>query len=230
MNEKTLQQLLKIELFKEFKQQDLKILLSRYRTPLQIHPVEHLVMLRGDPLDSLLILMNGRLQAQIHGLGGKTLRVEVLKAGQAIASGILFSNDNRLPVSLYAETDVEILSIPKAAVLELCQKSSVFMQHYFTDMGDKISILAEKIRLYQFNTIRQKIAGYLLGLTHARNLNSVKLLHSKEVLAEVMGVTRPSLSREFSNLAVDGIIEVNGKVIRILDRPALESLLEEQDT
>ena len=229
MNEKTLLQLLNINLFRDFDKDELLRILSAYRTPLRVYPRERLVMLRGDPVDTLLIILKGRLQAQIQGTAGKTLRIEDLNTGQLIASGIPFSNDNRLPVSLYTETDVEILSIPKAAVLELCQKSSAFMQYYFTDMGDKISILAEKIRLYQFNTIRQKIAGYLLGLTHARCLSSVKLLHSKEVLAEMMGVTRPSLSREFSNLVADGIIEVKGKIIRILDRSALEYLLEEQE-
>lgn len=225
MNSQTIKKLLRSDLFKGFKLDELEKILFRYRVSLKVYPAEHLVMLKGDSVDSLLMIMEGRLQAQIQGLNGKTLRVEVLRAVQPIASGILFSNDNRLPVSLFSETDVEVLSIPKNAVLELCRLSKDFMLGYFTDMGDKISILAEKIRLYQFNTIRQKIAGYLLGLTTSRNLTTVKLLHSKEVLAEVMGVTRPSLSREFSKMVNDGIIDVKGKFITIIDKTALEGLL-----
>jgi len=225
MNALIIQKLLKCSLFRDFDSVELTKLLADYNTPLQIHSVDHLIMQRGDILDSLLILLTGRLQAQIQGLNGKTLRVEVLKDASPIASGILFSHDNRLPVSLYSETDVEILSIPKAAVLKLCHSSQSFMNGYFTDMGDKISLLAEKIRLYQFNTIRQKISGYLLGLIGARNLTTVKLLHSKEVLAEIMGVARPSLSREFSKLVQEGILEVNGKNVIILDCSRLQELL-----
>ena len=47
-------------------------------------------MLRGEAVDSLMILLSGRLQAQIQGRGGKTLRIEVLKAPQAVAAGVLF--------------------------------------------------------------------------------------------------------------------------------------------
>lgn len=229
MNTSTIKKLLSCDLFSDFSLTELEAQLAPYRVSLKVYPAEHLIMLKGDVIDSLLIVLSGRLQAQIQGLNGKTLRVEVLKDFQPVASGILFSHDNRLPVSLYSETDIELLSIPKSAVLELCKSSTSFMLNFFTDMGDKISILAEKIRLYQFNTIRQKIAGYLLGLIGARNLVTVKLLHSKEVLAEVMGVTRPSLSREFSRLVREDLIEVSGKTIRIINRPGLEALLYEQD-
>lgn len=225
MNEIIMQQLMKIDLFAGFDRNKLSGLLERYRTSLQVYTADNLVMLRGDDVDSLLIVLNGRLRAQIQGLNGKNLRIEVLHAPTLVASGILFSKDNRLPVSLYAETDVELLSIPKPAVLSLCTESQDFMLAFFTEMGDKISFLAEKIRLYQFSTIRQKIAAYFLGQTGERKLNTIKLVYGREVLAELMSVTRPALSREISTLVHKGLIEVQGRTVDILDRSALEDIV-----
>ncbi len=225
MNEIIMQQLMKIDLFSGFKQTRLSELLERYRIPLQVYSADNLVMLRGDDVNSLLIVLNGRLRAQIQGLNGKNLRIEVLQAPTLVASGILFSKDNRLPVSLYAETDVEMLSIPKSAVLALCGESDDFMLGFFTEMGDKITFLAEKIRLFQFSTIKQKIAAYILGQTGERKLDTIKLVYGREVLAELMSVTRPALSREISALVHEGIIEVQGRTVDILDRGALEDIV-----
>ena len=227
MNEKTVQRLLECRLFRGFKKPELELLLEGAMINHRLYSSDRLVMFRGDSVDSLMILLEGRLQAQIQGVNGKVLRVEVLKPLEPVASGILFAQDNRLPVNLYAETDVELLLIPLDVVLKLCSANQDFLLYFLTDMGDKITVLAEKIRLFQFNTIRQKIAGYLLGLSGRRHINPVKLLYSKEVLSEIMGVTRPSLSREFSNLASEGIIETKGKTVRIIDRGRLEELLEE---
>ena len=123
----------------------------------------------------------------------------------------------------------KVVFIPEADVLQLCARDSNFMKNYFTDMGNKISILAEKIRMFQFKTLRQKIAGYILGLSGDAKLRSVKLVYSKEVLSEIMGVARPSLSRELSNLSSLDIIEVAGKTINILNREALVEIISSED-
>ena len=225
MNEYIIQKLLDSDLFSGFKHDKLfKILLSS-NSVLRHFEKDRLIMLRGDHVEDLIIIIEGRILAHINSLKGKMLRIEILKAPQAVASGILFATDTRLPVSLLAETDVDLLFISKETVFTLCQQNREFMNKYFTDMGDKISLLAEKIRLFQFNTIRQKIAGYLLGLSGPRGLDTIKLIYSKEVLAEIMGVTRPSLSREFSNLAAEGLIGIEGKNIKLLERESLEDIL-----
>ncbi|MDC7227285.1 MAG: Crp/Fnr family transcriptional regulator [Spirochaetales bacterium] len=229
INAESISKLLESDIFRGVSAASLERFFRKTQTVNRKYPAEKLLMLRGEVVDSLMILVEGRLQAQIQGKGGKLLRIEVLKAPQAVAAGVLFSQDNRLPVNLFSLESSKIIFIPKKAVLELCAAEQVFMLNYFTDMGDKISILAEKIKMYQFNTIRQKISGYIIGLSGAMKLKSVKLVYSKEVLAEIMGVTRPSLSRELSNLSASGIIKVSGKTIDILDRPALESLLSEEE-
>jgi CRP-like cAMP-binding protein len=56
----------------------------------------------------------------------------------------------------------------------------------------------------------------------------VEVKITKEVLAEMFGVARPSLSRSFSNMQEEGIIAQEGTMIHILDQDRLEQIIEEE--
>lgn len=57
-----------------------------------------------------------------------------------------------------------------------------------------------------------------------RNL-FLMLPYSRSEMAELLGIPRPSLSRELVNMQNDGIIEFNRNIIKLLDIEALENLL-----
>jgi CRP-like cAMP-binding protein len=67
-----------------------------------------------------------------------------------------------------------------------------------------------------FKTIKEKIANYLLTLPKDKDQN-VTLDSSIEELSNLFGVSRPSLSRAFSELEEKKIIQKNKKKIKILD-------------
>jgi CRP-like cAMP-binding protein len=94
------------------------------------------------------------------------------------------------------------------------------------DSGNRIVTLAEKLRFSKFSTIRQKIAGYLLECADKQQGKVITLGHSKSSLAELFGVSRPSLSRGFSELHGSGLIRQEGRSITILSRAGLVDLYE----
>jgi hypothetical protein len=44
---------------------------------------------------------------------GKILKIEDFEAPYALASALLFADDNRIPVTVWAKTDVDVLIIKK---------------------------------------------------------------------------------------------------------------------
>ena len=54
--------------------------------------------------------------------------------------------------------------------------------------------------------------------------NMIQVSMTREQLADFLGVTRPSLCRELMKMQKDGLITVSRRVIRILDKDALEQL------
>lgn len=185
-----------------------------------------MIMMRGDLYENLLILIEGEVSAEIQDFNGKTIKIENLKAPDAMATGILFADDNTLPVTLVAQSPISLVSIPKEAVISMAQTNRKFLLNYFSDSGNKVVFLAEKIRLLKFKSLREKFAGYTLSLASKQNSRSVKLPYSREKLAELFGVARPSLSRVCSELAEEGLVELKGRTVTILDREGFKALLD----
>ncbi|HEW91132.1 MAG TPA: helix-turn-helix domain-containing protein [Thermotogaceae bacterium] len=92
-------------------------------------------------------------------------------------------------------------------------------------MGDRISILSEKLYLLSLSDLKERIARYLL--TISRGEEKFKIPITKEELSKILGVTRPSLSRTFSELTKEGIIEQIRSEIIIRDIERLKKLIKE---
>ncbi len=172
------------------------------------------------------IVLSGSVVAEFDNLQGKTLKVETIEAPGVLATSILFSEQNFLPVNVRAAAETEILSVPGSTILELMQSNRTILVNFLQDAGDKLVILAEKLRLLQFTTIRQRIAAYLLGLKEREDSDVLVIPYTREVLAELFGVARPSLSRAFSNLQNEGTLGVDGKEVVILNEGKLRDELE----
>ncbi|MCF7953459.1 MAG: Crp/Fnr family transcriptional regulator [Spirochaetales bacterium] len=192
-----------------------------------VYHQDEVIHFQGDAYEDLIVLLEGKANARFQDYSGKIMRVETLQAPEAVAAAILFSREAILPVMLIAESKVRLLRIPKKRLLSLFQREPVIMENYLRDMGDKVAFLADKIRLIQFSTLKQKLAGYLLFLRDSQKRDSLKLLYSREKLAEMFGVERPSLSRELSRMNDEGLLEVKGREILITDLESLKGLLEE---
>jgi CRP-like cAMP-binding protein len=177
--------------------------------------------------DSLWILVEGRVAAEMRGSSGKTVRIETIEAPAPIASAILFAPTSLLPVSVSALSRVRVIRIPRDAVLTICQKSRAFLLNYLRDSGARIAAFSERFRLMQFASLGERLADWLLRQAERSGGDEVILPSSKERLAETFGVTRPSLSRGFGELARAGILAVEGRSVRILDRAALAAILSE---
>lgn len=189
---------------------------------------DSLLMIRGDEYDSLKILLEGEVSAEIQDFNGKTIKIENLKAPDAMATGILFADDNTLPVTLVAQRDIRLISIPRESVVRIAQKNEHFLLNYLNDSGNKVVFLAEKIRLFKFKSLRQKFTGYILSLSGKQNSHTVRLPYTREKLAELFGVARPSLSRVCSELADEGLLELKGKTVVIMNKKGLKEILEDE--
>jgi len=185
-----------------------------------------LVMIRGDEYDSLRILLKGEVSAEIQDFNGKTIKIENLKAPDAMATGILFADDNTLPVTLVAQSEIRLISIPKSSIISIAQRNKHFLLNYFNDSGNKVVFLAEKIRLFKFKSLRQKFTGYILSLSGKQNSETVKLPYTREKLAELFGVARPSLSRVCSEMSDEGLVKLEGKTVTILDKRELKESID----
>ncbi len=204
----------------------IKRLFSEIRYTVRSYKKGNYVIMRGDTYNRLHILLKGQVAAQMQGNTGKIVTVETLRAPDILASAILFSPDPSIPVSVYTVFDSEILTLSKQELIRLFRTEPSVLEAYLEDMGSKVAILSEKFRLSHFSTIKEKVAGFLLDQASKQKSETLRLPYTKETLAEIFGVTRPALSRVFSQMETEGHFRSRGRKVRI-EKDSLMSVLDE---
>lgn len=195
------------------------------RTNVRDFAAGRVVLLAGCAYTELRVILEGRCTAEMTSGEGKTVVVETLGPGAALATAVLFSPNGRLPVTLVAKSDLRLASMPKAELLEICGRFPPVLEALLADMGRRVAFLTDKYRSLSFASLRERIADWLLRSAERRPEGlEVRLETSKERLAEVFGVARPSLSRELGEFVARGLIDMKGRRISILDEAGLQAL------
>lgn len=183
-----------------------------------------LIVNSGEICDRLLIIQEGSVKAEMTDYSGKTIKIEDMSAPWPLATAFLFGKENRFPVTVSATLDAKLVSIPKQEFVKLLQLNALILNNYLNTISTRAQFLSQKLKFLSFKTIKQKIAHYLLDLAGDR-LQTVEIAQSQGQLAEMFGVTRPSLARALGEMAQEGLIDVDRRYIKILDKPKMNQLL-----
>ena len=182
------------------------------------------VLLAGCKYTSLYILIEGEAYAEMTSDEGKVVRVESFKSRGGPRLGHPFHAEQALPVSVEANTDCRFVIIPKDGVLRLCMRHQQLLEALLGEIGKRVDTLTEKLKAAQFITLKEKIADWLLRRYELSGSRLVHLEASRERMAELFGVARPSLSRELGALSRAGMLKLSGRDIEVLDPVALRRL------
>jgi len=211
-------------IFRGISPEELSELFSQIHYQVRTYQKNDLITESGEICDRLLIIQRGNVKAEMNDYSGKTIKIEDIEAPRPLATAFLFGKENRFPVTVSANTEVEIVSIPKLEFVKLIQVSSLILNNYLNAISTRAQFLSQKLKFLSFKTIKQKIAHYLLEQAGDR-LQTVEIKQSQEQLAEMFGVTRPSLARTLGEMNQEGLIETQRRFIKILDKNRMNLLL-----
>jgi CRP-like cAMP-binding protein len=214
-------------IFKNIPENRLGGLLESAGARIEDYAAGRIVLHQGDRYESLILVASGRLEARIDDITGRGLTVEHFKASSVVGTAVLISSNPVLPVTLIASSDIVLVKIEKEAVFSLFTREPEVLRAYLADAGDKVRFLAEKIRLLRFGSLRQRIAGHLISLSDEQKTDNPAWRYGREQTADLLGVARPSLSRELSLMIHDGLILEMDRTHVSLSRLNLKQILEE---
>ncbi|WP_101261228.1 Crp/Fnr family transcriptional regulator [Labilibaculum filiforme] len=181
---------------------------------------------REDKCENLMIVLKGSVKGEMLDPSGKSIKIEDIMAPYPIASAFLFGQRNEFPVNVTANEEVEVFYLSKNSVIELFQKNKVFLTNYLNSISNRSQFLANKLMFLNFKTIKGKLANYLLKLA-APDKTFITLPKSQAEMANFFGVTRPSFARSLKEMEQEGLIEINRREIKILNRQKLIRLLQQ---
>lgn len=211
-----------IAIFAELGEAELSRILSR---SLRLHLRKNQIVYSPEELcNSLCVILEGKLRVAKVLLSGQEQIINYLKAGTLFAEGWVFAG-RKYPVHVIAETESEILDVPKNALIEAF-KCERFLLAYLKSISEKTINLSNVIDVLSLGTVKKRLANYLLELSIAQSSLIVKLPVSKKQLAQSLGTVREVVSRNFSQLQRAGVIERLAKdTVKIVSVRELERTL-----
>lgn len=186
---------------------------------------DDIIAYQNDKVESLIIIVEGSVRGEMIDFSGKSIVIEEIEAPRPIAPAFIFGKENTFPVNVIAQTEGKIAIFPKDSLLKLMQRNDRFLTNFLNSISNRAQFLSYKIRFLSFHSIKGKFAFYILDLAKNNQENTIRIPVSQNKLAELFGVTRPSLGRAIREMHNDGIIFAKGKNIEILNTYDLYDLM-----
>ena len=204
---------------------DLEVIFSKIAFSVKSFSKGQTIAQRDEEVKNMLIVVEGVVKGEMVDLSGKILKVEEIQAPQPLAHAVMFSKINKFPVDVVALTNCKILFIPRSDVLRLMQTNEVILKNFLSAVSNRAHFLTTKLWFLSFKTIKEKVAHYLLNLAKSETRTTIILPKSHQELAELFGVTRPSLARVLSEMENEGIIIVNRREVEIVNKRKLLEMI-----
>ena len=214
------QKLSKSVAFRGIDPDDLHKLLGMIRYGVKSYEKGETIVMRDESCGELRIVLSGSVRGEMLDFSGKIVKIEDIEAPRPLAIAFLFGKNATYPVDIIANVKTEILSIPKKDVVQLMGMNQVFLTNFLNNVSNRAQFLSRKLFFLSFKTLREKIANYLKEQYNNQG-SIITLAVTQENLANLFGVTRPSLARIMGDLVKEGIIKVERKQIEILDKKRL---------
>lgn len=188
-------------------------------------PKNNIIALEGSSCKKVGLILDGSIDIKRILTSNNIIHISSLGPGEFFGEVIAFSNTNIYPATVITSKPSEIMFIDKKDFINFCTNHPNFLEMFLNDLTNKIITLNKSITTLSFTSIRQKISNYLLAEYKLQKSHFIKINMTKQKLSEVLGIPRPSLSRELINMKNLGLIDYSKDFIKILDKDALENIL-----
>lgn len=203
----------KIDLFKNLSEEDLEKISQYISLEERSYRKGETIFNQGDISKDLFYLREGKIAIYNIDSNGKRFILESLDKPMVFGEIYAYLD---LPFDFYGEAMVDSKIIIIRDFKKIIEASPRALLVNFIDLLARKTIsLSRKNQIISSQSLRQKISKVLL---ENEVNNKVDLTMTREELADYLSVTRPSLSRELSNMVDSDLIEIDGRNIYIINK------------
>lgn len=120
--------------------------------------------------------------------------------------------------------DAMVVCLPKEEVFALAQQNFGFAQQLLSATAHQMHCLIHDINRYSALNAAQRVVGFLLRQYSRHTGQTIELCASKALIASRLGITGETFSRLLHEFTTQGLIEVRGRRIKILDVDRMSQL------
>ena len=183
----------------------------------------------GDEFTSLYAIRLGTFKTRVNTLDGRDQVTGFQIAGELV--GLDGIGTGQHACDALALEDAEVCVIPYARLAEVSQELPVLQRHFHRLMSREIVREHGVMLLLGSMRAEERLAAFLLNLVQrmqARGFSSreVVLRMTREEIGSYLGLKLETVSRTLSRLADEGYIEVQQRLVRIVDADGLRHVME----
>lgn len=213
------------QLFSRLNEEEIKRCMETVKYSIKSYDKNEVIAYEEDECRSLALILSGVVEIQRLYSNGKYIVLSRLQDGDVFGEALIFSKPKAYPATVVSINKTKILFIDKEDVLKLCSLEERILENFISLLSNKVFILNSKIKSISFKTVRQKVINYILEEVKVQKSNSIALKGTKEEISAIIGIPRPSLSRELITLRELNYIDFDRKNIKVLDSESLEEEL-----
>lgn len=183
-----------------------------------------LIFSDGDEGKGFYLVATGLVKIFKVSPDGKEQILHIFGPGEPFGEVPVFTG-RHFPASAEAISESRILFFPRTAFVDLIAANPSLALNMLAVLSMRLRQFTVQIENLSLKEVPARLAAYLLYLADEQKRGDlVRLGISKAHLASLLGTIPETLSRIFSKMSGQGLIEVGGRRIRLLDPGGLAAL------
>ncbi len=177
-----------------------------------------------DVADGFYVPMRGRIKIFKLSPEGKEQVLHIMGLQEPFGEAAVFSG-GRFPAHAQAIEESLLIFFPAPAFVELVRHDPTLSMNMLALLSRRLKQFAGLVEQLSLKEVPGRLASYLIYVSdRTQGAALIELDISKTLLANVLGTIPETVSRVLGKMASDGLIEVDGRRIRLLERKKLEEL------
>lgn len=185
-----------------------------------------MIFSEGDDGNGFYIVETGKVKIYKLSFGGKEQILHIYGPGKPFGEVPVFTG-RHFPANAQAVQKSRLIFFPRKAFVERITANPSLALNMLAVLSMRLREFTVMVENLALKEVPARLASYLsLRMQETENQEVVQLPVSKNQLAGLLGTTPETLSRIFSRMSGDGLIEVDRGDITILDAEGIMDLAE----
>lgn len=198
---------------------DLKIFLAQIgkRSTVAGYQKDQLVFSQGDPADAVFHVQKGKVKLTVLSKKGKEAIIAILGTGDFLGEGCLAGQSLRMTTAT-TMSECTIGRLDKRDAIRLLQEEPDFSELFLRYLLTRIIRIEEDLVDRLFNSTEKRLARVLLLLANLGKKGEPEPVIPKishEILAEMIGTTRPRVSFFMNKFRKLGLIDYDNDALEV---------------
>jgi CRP-like cAMP-binding protein len=210
----------KCDVFKGVNQTGLKALSAI--AVLQQEEAGETLFIQGAKATGFYVLIAGTLHVYRTGIDGRQQILHIFSEPGDVCGEVPVFEGSTYPAGADTITPAKLLYLPRSDFLSLTRKHPEILLGMLAELSKRLRRFVGLIDDLSLKDVFARLAKHLLA--ESNGSDCFDLSSTKTSLAAQLGTIPETISRILRRMQQDGIITVDGRKIRILDREALNSI------